>query len=211
MAIDFRMPPVARYPDCVADINLAIRWLKLHAPDFGGRADRVGGIGTSSGGHQLMLCAMRPRDARYGVLPLAGGSADATLAFAVLGWPVVDPLARYEMAKARGMHEHVAAHDAYWPTLDAMAEGNPQRILDRGEDAVLPPTLLVQGSADVILPTESAANFAAAFRKAGGTLDLRMYEGAGHTFVTRDPGAPASVAAIELIKSFVRYRAALED
>ena len=48
MAIDFRMPPVARYPDCVADINLAIRWLKRHAAELGCGAGPVGGIGTSS-------------------------------------------------------------------------------------------------------------------------------------------------------------------
>jgi acetyl esterase len=210
MAIDFRMPPVARYPDCVADINLAVRWLKLHAAEFGVRAELVGGIGTSSGAHQLMLCAMRPRDPRYAALPLSGGPGlDAALAFMVMGWPVLDPLARYEMAKAKSMTEHIAAHDAYWPTVEAMAEGNPQLILDRGEPAALPPALLVQGTADTILPSGMASNFAAAFRKAGGSLDLRMFEGQPHTFITKDPAAAASTAATELIKAFVRYRAAL--
>jgi len=210
MAIDFRMPPVARYPDSVADINLAIRWLKQHAAELGCGAGPVGGIGTSSGGHQLMLCAMLPRNPRYAGLPSPGGSElDATLAFAILGWPVLDPLARYEMAKAKGMSEHIAAHDAYWPTLEAMAEGNPQRILERGEPAVLPPALLVQGTADAILPPDMADNFAAAYRQAGGALDLRMFEGQPHTFITKEPASAASIAAIDLIKLFVRYRAAL--
>jgi acetyl esterase len=210
MAIDFRMPPVARYPDCVADINLAVRWLKRHAVELGCGAAPVGGIGTSSGGHQLMLCAMRPRDPRYAALPLPGGSdLDATLAFAIMGWPVLDPLARYEMAKAKAMREHIAAHDAYWPTLEAMAEGNPQRLLDRGEAAVLPPALVVQGTADAILPADMAANFAHAYRRAGGTLDLRMFDGQPHTFITKDPTSAASIAAMDLIKLFVRYRAAL--
>jgi acetyl esterase len=211
MAIDFRMPPAARYPDCVADINLAVRWLKRHAAGLGVRADLVGGIGTSSGGHQLMLCAMRPRDPRYAGLPLPGGSGlDATLAFTIMGWPVLDPLARYAMAKAKSMGEHIAAHDAYWPTVEAMAEGNPQLILDRGESVVLAPALLVQGAADTILPPDMASNFAAAFRKAGGTLDLRMFEGQPHTFITKDPTSAASIAAIDLFKMFVRYRAALQ-
>ena len=210
MAIDFRMPPVARYPDCVADINLAVRWLKQHAAELGIGAHRVGGIGTSSGGHQLMLCAMRPKDPRYAKLQLPGGpDLDAALGFAIMGWPVLDPLARYEMAKAKGMSEHVAAHDAYWPTVEAMAEGNPQLILERAESTALPPALLVQGAADTILPPDMAGNFATAFRKAGGTLDLRMFDGQPHTFITKDPISAASIAAIDLIKLFVRYRTAL--
>jgi acetyl esterase len=157
-----------------------------------------------------MLCAMRPRDPRYAALALSGGSGlDAALAFMVMGWPVLDPLARYEMAKAKSMSEHVAAHDAYWPSVEAMAEGNPQLILDRGEPAALPPALLVQGTADTILPPGMASNFAAAFRKTGGSLDVRMFEGQPHTFITKDPAAAASIAATDLIKAFVCYRSAL--
>src|SRR4051812_23338214 len=65
MAVDFRMPPAVRYPVPVAEINLAVRWLKQHANEFGATAAGVGGIGTSSGGHQIMLNALRPRDPRY--------------------------------------------------------------------------------------------------------------------------------------------------
>lgn len=210
MAIDFRMPPVARYPDCVADINLAVRWLKQHARDFGSRPDLVGGIGTSSGGHQLMLSAMRPHDQRYAALRLPGGlDVDARLAFAIVCWPVLDPLARFEMAKTRSMTEHVAAHDAYWPNEEAMVEGNPQLILDRGEAVELPPTFLIQGTGDTILPPDMADKFAAAFRKAGGTLELRKFDGQPHTFITKVPGSSTSVHALELISAFVRYRAAL--
>jgi acetyl esterase len=208
MAIDFRMPPVARYPDCVADINFAVRWLKRNARDLGATTDLVGGIGTSSGGHQLMLCAMRPHDPRYAALPLPGTHVDATLALAIVCWPVLDPLARYAMAKAKAMTDHLAAHDAYWPSLDAMAEGNPQLILQHGEPASLPPTLLIQGTADAILPTDMADNFAIAYRRAGGTIDLRKFDGQPHTFITKDPSAPASRQAIEQIKAYVRTMAA---
>jgi acetyl esterase/lipase len=158
MALDIRMPPVARYPDCVADINFAIRWLKQYAATLGVPADRVGGIGTSSGGHQIMLSAMRPRDPRYAGIPGPAGT-DASLAFVIACWPVLDPLARYRMAKAKSMDDHVAAHHAYWPDEAAQAEGNPQMILERGERVELPPALVIQGTGDVILPTDMADKF----------------------------------------------------
>lgn len=202
MALDIRMPPAARYPDCLADINFAIRWLKQRARNAGLPPNAVGGIGTSSGGHQMMLSAMRPRDPRYAALP--GPGEDATLAYVIACWPVLDPLSRYRMAKAKGMDEHVAAHHAYWPDEAAQAEGNPQMILDRGEGVELPPTLLIQGTGDVILPTDMADNFAAAYRRAGGSIALRKFDGQPHTFITKDPDNPASRDAMEAIKAFVR-------
>jgi acetyl esterase/lipase len=205
MALDIRMPPVARYPECIADINFAIRWLKCRISDAGIPPAAVGGIGTSSGGHQIMLSAMRPHDSRYAAIPLAGSAeTDARLAFVIACWPVLDPLARYRMAKEKAMNDHVAAHDAYWPSEEAQAEGNPQMILDRGERVALPPALLIQGTADTILPSGMADNFAVSYRKSGGTIDLQKYDGQPHTFITKEPDAPASRQAIERIKAFVR-------
>src|SRR5260370_20874077 len=60
LAIDFRMPPAWRYPASIADVNLATRWLKAHAGEFGSRRELVGGLGTSSGGHQPLLSVLPP-------------------------------------------------------------------------------------------------------------------------------------------------------
>src|SRR5438552_7634621 len=70
-AIDFRMPPEAPYPASLADINLATRWLKARARTYGSRPDWVGSIGTSSGGHQVLLAAMRPDEPHDAARPLA--------------------------------------------------------------------------------------------------------------------------------------------
>src|SRR3981189_3422338 len=49
LAIDFRMPPAHRYPASIADVNLATRWLKTHAGEFGSRREPAGGPGASGG------------------------------------------------------------------------------------------------------------------------------------------------------------------
>lgn len=206
MAIDIRKPPVARYPDCVADINVAIRWLKAHAMELDIDPRRVGGMGTSSGGHQMMLSALRPHDRRYAALALDGGQ-DAALAYVVLGWPVIDPLARYRYAEAGNKTPYLEAHHAYWPSVADMADGNPQLILEGGESVPsLPPVLLLQGTADEALPEGMADRFAAAYRKAGGAIELVKFVGEGHTFITKQIGSPAALDAIARIKSFVRAR-----
>ncbi len=207
MAIDFRMPPAAMYPEPVADINFAIRWLKSKAKEFGSAPDLVGGIGTSSGGHQLMLNALRPDDGRYAALGRTDEGPDASLAFVVAAWPVLDPLARYRMAKEKNMERHILSHDAYWPDEAAMAEGNPQLILERGERVKFPPLLLVQGLDDKTVPPAMAQRFAETYRAAGGSADLSLHPGQGHTFITKNPDAEASLQAIGVITDFVTGQA----
>src|SRR4030088_528020 len=87
LSIDFRNAPEAPYPASLQDINYGIRWLKAHAGEFGSSSGQVGAYGTSSGGHQILLAAIRPEDPRYRALPLAEApDLDARLAFVVSGW-----------------------------------------------------------------------------------------------------------------------------
>ena len=102
-SIDFRMPPEAPYPASLADINLGARWLKANAGEFRSRPDWVGSFGTSSGGHQVVLAAMRPDDPRYCALPLPEApEIDARQSWVISGWGVLDPLLRYHLAKKAG-------------------------------------------------------------------------------------------------------------
>src|SRR5258706_2419823 len=211
-SLDFRMPPEAGYPASLADINYAIRWFKARAAEFGVRADRVGILGVSSGGHQAMLAAMRPNDPRYAALQLPGAAAvDATVRCVVLCWPVIDPLGRYHHAKkvlqtaaAKQAEEWISCHDQYWADGEAaMAEGNPTLALERGEAVPLPPVLYLQGTADPAHPRPNLDRFVASYRKAGGRVDLHLFEGMSQAFISEQPSAPASLEAIDKIIEFV--------
>jgi acetyl esterase/lipase len=204
LSIDFRMPPVARYPDTLADVNFGIRYLKANAKRFATRPELVGGLGTSSGGHLLLLNVLHPRDPRYTSHPLS--AADASLAFAIACWPVADPLARYRAVQERGNDRLVEAHHQFWPSEEAMAEGSPQLILERGEPVETPPALIMQGTADDNLTPDMAANFAAAYTKAGGSIAFHKFEGQPHAFIPRDPAAPDAQRALGLITDFIHHQ-----
>jgi acetyl esterase/lipase len=184
-------------------VNLGIRWLKANAAEFGSRPERVGGLGTSSGGHLLLLSALRPHDPRYASLLLPGSSADATLAFAVACWPVADPLKRYRVMRESGNARLVAAHDQFWPSEAAMEDANPTLILERGETVAKPPVLIMQGTADNNLTLDMADCFAAAYAKAGGSVVKEIFPGQPHAFIPNAPTAPDSLRALDLIKGFV--------
>ena len=215
VALDFRMAPEAQYPASLADINYAIRWCKSRAAQFHARADRVGILGVSSGGHQAMLAAMRPQDARYASIPLSGGAAfDASVHCAIMCWPVIDPLGRYHYAQkhvgaadaklAKMADEWVHCHNAYWPDEAAMAEGNPSLALQRGEAVRMPPVLYLQGTDDLAHPAPLRDRFIADYRKAGGRVELHLFKGVGEAFITNDPTSDAAREAIEHIIEFVR-------
>jgi acetyl esterase len=207
MAPDFRQPPLAQYPTSIADVNLAARWARVNAPRWRGRADRLGGLGTSSGAHQLLLNALRPADPRYSALPLERSSAltpGPVLDYLALCWPIVDPLERYRWARRNGLRKLVAAHEQYWGNERAMTEGGPQQILDasRPDPGALPDLLVVQGSADENIPAGATERFIESYAAAGGKADLQIYAGMPHGFITRDVRQPDSVAAVDLIAGF---------
>jgi acetyl esterase/lipase len=204
-SLDFRMPPEAPYPASLADINLGVRWLKARARLYGSRPDWVGSLGTSSGGHQVLLAAMRPDDPRYAALPLPEApQIDAQIGFVISGWGVIDPLLRYHLAKKAGNQELVLNHHAFWGDEATMSEGSPPAILDRGDKVTLPPALVFGGDNDEWVPVETMQRLVQGWKKAGGEIELQLYPGAGHGFMTGKPDAPYAGPAIERMKAFIR-------
>jgi len=206
VAIDFRQPPEAGYPASIQDMNLAIRWLKAHAAEYGG-TDRVGALGVSSGGHLVLLGGIRPRDARYAALPLDGHpEVDASLAYVVACWPVSDPLYRYQKAKAAGNASVVQSHDNYWVTEEAMAEGNPPLILERGEEVELPPVLVIQRTVDSAHPLEMQQRLVEWYRKRGGEIEMPLYENLPSPYKLA-PEFPDSQQVLDDIEAFIKAHA----
>jgi acetyl esterase len=197
-AIGLRTAPAFPYPAMVQDTNYGVRWLKAHAADFNGDADVVGGIGYSSGGHTLPLAAMRPNDPRYSAHPLDG---DASLSWMTVCWPVIDSHARYLVAQKKGAERLVANSLGYFLNEDAMHEGNPQELLDRGEKVELLPTLVIHGTADENVPISHAERFVASYRAAGADVQYEVFDGEPHGFAN-EPG-PQTDKMVEVVKQFI--------
>lgn len=211
VAIDYRQDAQHHYPDSVADVNFAIRWLRANASKFNASPEIVGVFGSSSGGHLVLLNAMRPSDPRYATLPLAGVSPSPD--YIIVAYPISDPLARRAYALGVGNDPPVKSTDIYFAPPGSLQEGNPQLILDRHEPVSLPPLLLLQGSADangVVKDTNVSpaiqVRFAASYRDAGGKIQLDLLPGVPHNFVNM--AGPNLDRALGLMKTFMEQQLA---
>ena len=205
-ALDFRQPPEAGYPASICDVNLAVRWLKAHAAEFNGRAT-VGAFGNSSGGHQVVLSALRPRHAAYSTLSLANHpEIDASLAYVISAWPVICPLYRFRFAKEFNREEHINAHIEYWRTEEAMAEGSPQSIIENDKQIELPPILYLLKANDKNHPLEMQERFIASYRKRGGAIEVHTFDGLPEHRMVPSPSEPETMRFIEIVSAFIRQQ-----
>ena len=202
VAIDLRLAPEAPYPASVADANYGIRWLKAKACEWNGDPATVGALGSSSGGHVIELCAMRPADARYNTHRLAEApDIDATLTYVATRSPVSDPLGRFQQAEKMQRVEMIQNTKTYFNPWKTIFDGNPQQILERGETGLLPPLLIMQGELDDNVLPSLQERFASAYRSAGGDCQLEIFPGCKHRWI-EDPG-PQTDRAIETVKAFI--------
>jgi acetyl esterase len=203
-AIDFRQPPEAGYPASICDVNLAVRWLKAHAAEFNGTSG-VGAFGNSSGGHQVVLSALRARHPSYSALALANHpEIDARVGYMIAAWPVIDPLFRFRYAKEFNREEFIKAHLEYWRTEEAMAEGSPQTIIEHDKQVELPPLLMLLKANDRNHPLEMQERFIASYRKRGGAIEVFMFSDLPEHRIVPSPDEPETMRFIDTIAEFIR-------
>jgi len=206
-ALDFRQPPEAAYPASMCDVNLGIRWLKAQARELNAE-ERVGAIGVSSGGHQVVLSGLRPRHTAYTSLRLADhDDVDAELEYVVACWPVIDPLYRYvHVAQGKGRQELIDAHLEYFGSEAGMAAASPQTIVEEDEEFSKPPILMMLKANDQNHPQEMQDRFVASYKARGGAIEVETFTGLPERGM--DASQPEAQRALERIAEFARRHTA---
>ena len=166
---DYRLYPDVRFPTFVEDAASAIRWVREHAPRFGGDPDRIILMGHSAGAHIAALLAF---DDRY--LSNAGVPATSLSGMVGIAGPYAfDPLA---YRTTRPIFSTVTDSDA----------ARPISFVD-GEDI---PALLLHGADDTTVLPWNAEQLAARIRESGGQATVREYADTGHIGIILSLAAP---------------------
>jgi len=185
-SLDFRDGRNGKHPCAVRDITAGVRYIRARAAAFDIDPDRIGLIGSSSGGHLVLLAAIQPDiDAHRGTpihADVDAESVSARVCCVVALWPVSDPLFRFRYAQRAGREELVAAHRRYYRDEAHMREASVQRALRAGEAQCLPPALVVQPGEDANVPRQMTLELVRGYQDAGGSLDYRFYPGLPHAF-----------------------------
>ena len=202
VAIDLTRAPEAPYPASVQDANYGVRWLKCNAYEWNGDAATIGVLGSSSGGHEVELLAMRPDDPRYKSLKLADApNLDAGVNYVATRSPVSNPYERFLNAQSLGREEMMQSSRNYFNPWETIHEANPQEILDRGEKVTLPPLLIMQGELDDNVRPAVQEKFANSYRAAGGDCQYELFAGCEHLWID-EPG-PMTDRAHDMVKHFI--------
>jgi acetyl esterase/lipase len=85
LSIRYRKMPRHPFPCCLHDAKAAVRWLRLHAPEYRVDPNRIAAMGNSAGGHlAAFLAAAKPRDGLDGSQN-AGPSSSVQAAISLYG------------------------------------------------------------------------------------------------------------------------------
>ncbi len=188
-SLDFRDGRTGRHPCAVQDVTAGVRFARMHAEEFGIDAERIGLIGSSSGGHLVLLAGTQPDvPAHRGTAIVRGDGIDdavgvsAEVACVIALWPVSDPLVRFQHAHDAGRDELIAAHLRYYNDEAHMRQASVQRMLAAGEAQTVPPLLVVQPGEDRNVPQAMTLDLLREWQNAGGALQYLFYPGLPHAF-----------------------------
>jgi acetyl esterase/lipase len=169
--------------EIVEQVRTAARFVHAHAADYGIDAHRVGVAGISSGGHLALMIA---------------GSADSPVNAVAAIAPPTD-LANWGkpgflLTEEPQMAVFIPAlgFDPKASRSDIEAQARKLSPIS-GVSAKFPPTLIVHGGEDKIVPLQQAQDMDQALAKAGVQHKLQVVAGAGHDDKTFAPGVTSAL------------------
>lgn len=185
--------PRFKVTDATDDVRRGMRHIKMHAKDYGADPKRIGVWGASAGGHLALVAGEMADDGDPGAK---------------------DPVLRQE--------NHVRAVVAYYPPADMVAlvggRANRQPPLDFDDkllpgispiqfvDPSDPPTLIMHGDADSVVPLATQGQaMHAALDKAGVENVLKVFPGADHDFFIKGDEVKTDANAVEALKTMVSW------
>lgn len=175
--------PESSVPEIIDDVNRALRFIRLHAKEYGIDPQRLGVTGGSAGGHLSLMLATRGSTGNPEASDPVERESSAVQAVAIF-YPVTDLLNLGASTENLG--------DGGPPKSFVAAFGEAGKDLNRwkvvGRDCSpiyfvhdkLPPTLIYHGDADTLVPLDQSQRYCKAAEALGCNTKLVVHPKGEH-------------------------------
>ncbi len=203
-SLDFRSSSEARFPANVHDIKAGIRFLRAKASEYGYRADRIGIVGASSGGHLAALVGVTA-----GNKELEGSEGDhlkeSSSVQAIVSYFGASNLTTIlHQSTPAGLAVRVPALDRLFGTSPDKAPelaklASPVFHVDRDD----PPAFILHGDQDAQMPVNQSLELKWAYENAGASVDMLILHGVDHVGPPFFEGKPVE-QVVQFLKRTLR-------
>ena len=179
-AVNHRTAPLNKYPAQLEDVERAVRFIRFHAERWGIDPERVGGVGGSSGGHLTLM---------LGISSTAGEADDpdpvnreSAKLQAIVPWAAPTDLVMLNGEFGQGTFGSLfgmrlmARDPETSPQFRAYRDASPIHHVSEDD----PPTLLIHGDADSVVPVKHSEMIAARMRAVNVPVELLVVPSGGH-------------------------------
>ena len=198
--VEYRLSGEAIFPAQIEDCKTAVRWVRANAVKYNLNPDRIGGWGSSAGGHLVAMMGLTHDEK---VFETNGHSEYSSAVQAVCNWFGPTDFLRMNDFKGRIDHDAPGSQESeligapIQENKDKVAAANPIAYVSKND----PPMLIMHGEKDQSVPYNQSELLYAAMQKAG--LDVTLYKvvNADHGF--RDATQDDAQSLFEMSAQFL--------
>ena len=181
-SVSYRVSSVAKAPASICDSKAAIRFLRANAATYGIDPERIGAFGQSSGGHLALLLGLTPHIPEFegdGGIP---GVSSAVLS--VCDFCAPTDLLRMADPELRGRYSLLSDLTDKYLGGPVGEKAELARAISPIHYAAAnaPPTLIVHGGSDSVVPLSESERMYAALKAAGANVEFDVVEGGEHVW-----------------------------
>ena len=166
-------------PDAVSDVRRAVRYIRMHSGEYGIDPQRIGVYGMSAGGHLSLMLGTTSEEGQPGAEGPVLRVSDRVQGVVAYVAPTDLTIMVHEAP------EHLPAYERL-PALALDMEGAKDNspLLHVSNDD--PPTLLLAGVKDELVPIDHSRRIRDALKNQDVDVELIEYENAAHGFPPED-------------------------
>ena len=167
---EYRLSGESTWPAQIHDAKAAIRWMRTNHERLGIDPEKIAVSGNSAGAHLALMMGATPH-----VKEFEGDGGNSGVASHCGSVVAIYPPTLLRTSDIDGAVNRLFGGETARATEDAASPLTYAR-----ED--FPPTMLIHGNEDTVVPVEASLQMYRALSEAGAKVEMHIYEGAPHAF-----------------------------